>query len=147
MKRARIIIAISAGLAVGVSVGVPVGIEIAQHQEPPATREITARTFPVRRIIDGDTFVIEYDGEPTSVRIAGIDTPERGEPGAEKATSALRGLIAGKTITLSFSDPQDKRDHFGRLLAVATLDGLDVGARLIGLGLAEQYGSEASNDR
>ena len=38
--------------------------------------EINQRTFTVERIVDGDTFKVTYDGEPTSVRITGIDAPE-----------------------------------------------------------------------
>ena len=37
--------------------------------------EIDQRTFTVERIVDGDTFKVTYDGEQTSVRIAGIDAP------------------------------------------------------------------------
>ena len=123
--------ALIAGLALGYALPRPE--QQTAHTNAPAitqlalTREITARAFDVRRIIDGDTFVIMYDGEPTSVRIAGIDTPERGEPGAGEATAALRDLIAGETVTLTFIDPRRKRDNFGRLLAAVVVDGRDVG--------------------
>jgi endonuclease YncB( thermonuclease family) len=79
------------------------------------TREITQREFAVLRIIDGDTFVVHYDGELTSVRIWGIDTPERGEPGYQEATDTLRDKIDGQRVRLSFPGKK-KRDNFGRLL-------------------------------
>ena len=139
MKRARTFIAITASIAIGIGVGVPLGVELAPNPEPPATREITARTFEVVRIIDGDTFTIRYDGEPTGVRVADIDAPERGEPGYAEARDALAELIAGETITLTFHDPDDKRDSFGRLLASVEVDGVDVGEVMLGRGLAVEY--------
>jgi hypothetical protein len=108
------------------------------EQAPPPTDAITARRFQVTRVVDGDTFKIVYDGEATSVRILGIDTPERGEPGFEEATAALRALIAGRVVRLAF--PEDrKRDSFGRLLATVHVNGLDVGDVLLRRGLAERY--------
>ena len=79
--------------------------------------EIDQRDFDVVRIIDGDTFVVVYDGELTSVRIHGIDTPERGEPGFQEAPEQLRGEIGGRSVRLTFPTRR-KRDNFGRLLAV-----------------------------
>ena len=79
--------------------------------------EIAQRDFDVVRIIDGDTFVVMYDGELTSVRVYGIDTPERGEPGFKIATKQLRDEISGQRVRLTFP-ARRKRDNFGRLLAV-----------------------------
>jgi endonuclease YncB( thermonuclease family) len=83
--------------------------------QPHITRDITQREFAVVRIIDGDTFVVRYDGELTSVRIWGIDTPERGEPGYQEATDKLRTEIGGQRVRLAFPGKR-KRDNFGRLL-------------------------------
>ena len=62
-------------------------------------REITARTFVVEQIVDGDTLVITHDGEPTSVRFCGVNAPERKDPDGPAATEALeqlRGQSEGK---------------------------------------------------
>ena len=80
-----------------------------------ATREISAPSYRVLRVIDGDTFVVFYDGEPTSCRVYGIDAPERGQPGYAEAREALEREILGKAVRLTFPGPR-KRDHFGRLL-------------------------------
>lgn len=109
------------------------------NQHPPATTyEITVRDFPVHTIIDGDTFKVIYDGDLTSVRIAGIDTPERGEPGYDEATDALRELIGDKIVRLEFTEHR-KRDNFGRLLCKVYPDDRDIGAEMLRLGLAEVY--------
>lgn len=100
------------------------------------TRVITATHWPVVRVIDGDTFVVHYDGEDTSVRIVGIDTPERRQDGFQEATDDLKRLIAGKTVVLVFSQ-KHKRDNFGRLLADVEVDGVDVASSMLKSGLAE----------
>lgn len=66
----------------------------------------------VERVIDGDTFVLE-SGE--RVRIIGVDTPEVGEPSADRATAFLAGLIEARPIYLEFD--VGERDRYGRLLA------------------------------
>ncbi|MEM7625256.1 MAG: thermonuclease family protein [Planctomycetota bacterium] len=105
---------------------------------PPSAREITATTFTVARVIDGDTFRVEYDGDLTSVRIRDIDAPERGDPRADAATAELRRLVDGKTVRLAFG-PGRKRDGFGRLLCRVIIDDLDVGQHLLDAGLVEEY--------
>ena len=95
------------------------------------SREITADTFRVERVIDGDTFVIRYDGEPTSVRLYGFDAPEPNEPGGRSAAADLRDMIEGRTVRLVFP-ARRKRDNFGRLLARVYVDGIEVRPRCYG---------------
>ncbi len=101
-------------------------------------RVITARDYRVLRVVDGDTFKIEYDGIETSVRLALVDAPERDEPGGPEATAALRQLIDGRTVIIAFTDPDGrKRDNWGRLLCSVKVAGVDVETELVRLGLAE----------
>jgi endonuclease YncB( thermonuclease family) len=86
--------------------------------------------YTVLRVIDGDTFVVVYDGEPTRVRIFGIDSPEAGQAGYNEASDALRKLIDRKYVRLAFPKAS-KRDGFGRLLANVFVDGVDVGNEMI----------------
>jgi len=89
------------------------------------TREITARRFRVLRVIDGDTFVVHYDGEPTSVRLFGFDAPELADPGGPAAADRLRKLIDGRDVRLVFP-ARRKRDSFGRLLARVYADDVEI---------------------
>ena len=52
----------------------------------------------VVRIVDGDTLVV-LDGSNTQYRVslAGIDTPERGQPFGKRATENLARLAGMKT--------------------------------------------------
>ena len=99
-------------------------------ERPPLTFTITARNFKVERIIDGDTFEIEYDGEPTSVRLVNIDAPELRDAGGPAAKAALAELIGGRVVRIEFTEPR-KRDNFGRLLCLVYVDGVDVGAVMV----------------
>ena len=101
-----------------------------------ATRVITARDFQVVRVIDGDTLVIHYDGEPTSIRLPRVNAPERNEPSGPAATDALRRLVDGRTVRISFTADR-KRDNFGRLLASVAVDGEDVETQLVRAGMAQ----------
>jgi len=88
--------------------------------------------------VDGDTFKVRYDGESTSVRIVGINAPERRDPAGPVSTAALTGLIGGKMVRLEFAEPR-KRDNFGRLLCKVYAGEVDVGRRMIENGHATKY--------
>lgn len=103
-----------------------------------ATREVTARTFKVLRVVDGDTFVMRYDGEPTYVRLFGVDAPESREPGGAAAMAALRRVIDGRLVRIEFSGRR-KRDNFGRLVCKAYVGKVSVGAAMVRAGHADPY--------
>lgn len=75
---------------------------------PPA---ITARCT---RVIDGDTIRCAIDGESESIRLIGINTPERGEPGWKEARDFVKDLCLGKDVRIEFDVEQ--RDRYKRLL-------------------------------
>ena len=70
-----------------------------------------ARKEKVTRVIDGDTFCTDRRKNP--VRLANVDTPEKGERGYLKATNALRSLIKGQEVSIDTV----ARDTYGRSVA------------------------------
>jgi endonuclease YncB( thermonuclease family) len=115
--------------------------------EPAGARSATGLT--VTRVVDGDTVELS-DGE--TVRLAGIDTPERGACGYDQATSNMELLALGKQVTLHPSD--EDRDRYGRLLRYVDVGAVDVGLRQIEDGLAlarydsrDGYGRHPREDR
>ena len=70
-----------------------------------------ARKEKVTRVIDGDTFCTNVRKNP--VRLARVDTPEKGERGYQKATNALSSLIKGQEVTIDTV----ARDSYGRSVA------------------------------
>lgn len=92
-----------------------------------------AHLVEVARIIDGDTFVVRDRGEEITVRLFGVDTPERDEACYREATDRLAQL-AGSHVQLVSSDRLT--DRFGRLLRyVYTDDGQFVDELLVAQGL------------
>lgn len=92
----------------------------------------------VKRIIDGDTFVLDNG---IKVRLIGVDTPETVHPKKEvqyfgkEASAFTKKLIDGKKVRLEY-DVQ-KYDRYGRLLAYVYLeDGTFLNAELVKQGYA-----------
>jgi endonuclease YncB( thermonuclease family) len=66
----------------------------------------------VTRAIDGDTVeTLLGDGRPITVRLIGIDTPERGEYGTDDATVYMGQLALGRTVHLVNDPSQDAVDR------------------------------------
>lgn len=76
-------------------------------------------------VVDGDT----VETSAGTVRLIGIDTPERGECGHDQARDAIWNVISvGDTVRLELPDGPNDVDRYGRLLRfVTTADGTDVG--------------------
>ncbi|MDW8359664.1 MAG: thermonuclease family protein [Candidatus Caldarchaeum sp.] len=72
----------------------------------------------VYRVVDGDTFDCFPAGR---VRLADVNTPERGQPGYTEATNALRMLVEGKTVYLDV-DNLNVMDAYSRLVSVVYVD-------------------------
>lgn len=73
---------------------------------------------PIYKVIDGDTFYTKDD----RIRIAGLDTPERGEPGYKEARDALARLLSNGKVVI---EPVAK-DKYARTVAKVYVDGKEV---------------------
>jgi endonuclease YncB( thermonuclease family) len=89
------------------------------------------RTYLVTRVVDGDTLEL---GNGQTVRLVGIDTPEVGQCGYDRASVALGRLVTGRQVRLT--RPEENRDRYGRLLRYVDVGGVDAGLRQIRSGLA-----------
>jgi micrococcal nuclease len=86
-------------------------------------------------VTDGDTLRAACP-EPTRIRIAGIDAPERDAcPGpAARATAALQALASGPlTVTPLY------QDRYGRIVATVEAQGRDLGQAMLATGLAKAW--------
>lgn len=101
---------------------------------PELSQPATTETVMFAAVIDGDTI----ETSAGTVRIIGIDTPERGECGHDEASAALGRLVAvGDPLVLSLPAGENDRDDYGRMLrSVATADGTDLGRVQIDAGNA-----------
>lgn len=92
-----------------------------------------AWTGTVTHVTDGDTvWVRAGSARPVSVRLLGIDAPERCQAGGPEATAALSARVLRREVNV---DAQAV-DRYGRVVAVVTLRGDDLGAWLVGAGHA-----------
>ena len=103
----------------------------------PALAEVRGKL----RVIDGDT----VDVGKTRVRLHGIDAPERDQP---CTTLTDQNWACGDWVTRQVSDLYQgaearcdalDRDRYGRVVARCFVNGQDIGAELVSLGLAFAY--------
>jgi hypothetical protein len=87
----------------------------------------------VERVIDGDTVDIGNN----SVRLLGINTPERGEFYYGEAKKFLENLVLNKTVILEFT--RERQDKYGRILAYIHLNGSNVNVKMVENGFANYY--------
>ena len=74
----------------------------------------------VSKVIDGDTFKTESRRRP--IRLANVDTPERGQPGCAIARKALERKILGKPVLIDTV----ARDTYNRAVANVKVGGKSV---------------------
>lgn len=106
----------------------------------PSSGSAAATIAGSARVTDGDTLVIASQ----KVRLLGLDAPEgsqvcqrdgRAWRCGDDATAALRGLVAGRSVTCDVKG----RDRYQRALAVCTAGDVDVAREMVRSGLAVAY--------
>ncbi|MDA0352368.1 MAG: thermonuclease family protein [Chloroflexi bacterium] len=112
------------------------------RDDGPAPLEATDLVAPssavpvqVAEIVDGDTLhVVAVDGTELTVRLFGVDTPERGEACYAEATARLAALAGSEVLLLPDVRLEDRG---GRALRyVFTAEGASIDAALVDEGLA-----------
>lgn len=99
-------------------------------------------------IVDGDTLVVDHQGRiPFGfIRLAGINTPEPKECGADRATARLSELLPPGTVVMVEVGEKASMDRYGRTLAyLFTPAGVNVNEALVVEGWAKEafYGDNA----
>lgn len=95
----------------------------------------------VENVVDGDTIDVAIDlgfkiQTRQRMRLAHIDTPERGQPGYAAARDCVREATLGKVVTIK----TEKVSKWGYYLANVTLpDGRDLSDALLDAQLAKPY--------
>ncbi|MEM3154727.1 MAG: thermonuclease family protein [Candidatus Woesearchaeota archaeon] len=90
-----------------------------------------------RYIIDGDTFVLN-NGD--TIRLAGIDAPEKSDLHYDRAAYELQRRIAGRQLVLEGNE----EDRYGRKLKHVFAEGTNVNVELVKEGWARAYLHENS---
>jgi len=111
----------------------------------PLTSYALSTNCTVTRVIDGDTFhcipdtvingaKLHKDGT-ISVRLRGVDAPEKRQPSGMDAQESLKELIGKKTVKLDIKDI----DRYGRVAAYVFVNGMNVNLEQVKRGLAWAY--------
>ena len=92
----------------------------------------------VVKITDGDTLtILTGEKEQVKIRLAEIDTPERGQPYGKKAQEALSELVWPKNVAVRVVDI----DRYGRTVGRIYVGETDVSAEMVRRGAAWVYRS------
>lgn len=109
---------------------------------PAAAEQFDAKVIGVA---DGDTLTVLFvDGQtktPRRVRLSGIDAPEKAQAFGAVAREQMSRLAFGRVGHLDCR----ATDQYGRSVCMVRVDGVDVGMRMIELGLAWHYKRYASS--
>ncbi len=89
------------------------------------------RNVHIDRVIDGDTVVAENE----TIRLLGINTPERGEILYDEAKKFLNDSIFNKSVFLE----ENGLDRYKRTLAYLNFNGENVNLKLVEEGFANPY--------
>ncbi len=92
----------------------------------------TYNQYAARYVIDGDTFVLN-NGD--TIRLAGIDTPEKGDINYDRAGYELQRRLVGRELTFE----GDSYDRYGRLVRFVFADGVNVNVELVRTGWARAF--------
>ena len=95
-------------------------------------------------VADGDTItVLDANNKQHTVRLQGIDAPEKDQAFGQKSKQSLNQLVHSKQVTIEFQ----KKDKYGRTVGKVLLNDTDMCLAQIKLGMAwhyKQYASEQS---
>jgi micrococcal nuclease len=106
--------------------------------ESPTTpdKKISTTGDKVVGVKDGDTVVLLVNGEEVTVRLHGVDTPEKSQAYGQKAKQFTSDLIFGKSVRLITHN----KDRYGRTVGTIILpDGRSLNEELIKNGFAWHY--------
>lgn len=104
------------------------------------------RNGAVERVIDGDSLVVLVDLGyraylKARIRLLGIDTPERGEPGWAEARDNLAALApAGAACVVTTVGPDKYGDRWD---GTVTVNGVDLAQAQLAAGLGVPYSGGA----
>ncbi len=94
---------------------------------------IESETAYIDRIIDGDT----VKSNEISIRLLGINSPEKGEKYYSEAKEFLEELILNETVRLEFR--KDREDKYGRTLAYLYFKEDNINKKIVEEGYANFY--------
>ena len=101
---------------------------------PSTVAAASTTTARVTKVVDGDTIRTTKG----TIRLIGVDTPERGRCNADRATAKAKKVApVGSKVTLTRVKGENNTDRYGRYLRYVSRNGVDLGGAQIKAGLAD----------
>ncbi|OKL40556.1 SNase-like nuclease [Pontibacter flavimaris] len=107
-----------------------------ERSEEAPRKPATTAGDKVVGVKDGDTIVLLRNGEEVTVRLYGVDTPEKNQAYGQRAKQYTSDLVFGKNVRLLINN----KDRYGRTVGTIILpDGRSLNEELIRNGYAWHY--------
>jgi micrococcal nuclease len=117
----------------------PTTPEVAGNREP-----ATTAGDKVVGVKDGDTFELLRNGQTLTVRLFGVDTPEKNQAYGQRSKQFASDLAFGKTVRLI----EHNKDRYGRTVGTIMLpDGRNLNEELVREGYAWHYKAYSNDTR
>jgi len=95
-------------------------------------------------VLDGDSIIVlDNSSQEHTIRLFGIDTPEKGQPHGNAARGALSKMLARQSVGLVVQG----KDQYGRLTATVYLQQDNINLAMVEAGHAWWYSRYAPHDR
>ncbi|PCF89011.1 thermonuclease NucI [Staphylococcus intermedius] len=105
-----------------------------------STTDVKGESYLVKRVIYGDTIIIDKDGQDERVRLIGVDTPETVKPNTpvqpygKAASNFTKKHLTNQHVKLEYD--REPKDKYGRTLAYVWLGDEMFNVKLAQEGLA-----------
>jgi micrococcal nuclease len=93
-------------------------------------------------IKDGDTIELLVDGKPVTIRLFGVDCPEKSQAFGKAAKQYTSAVCFGKVARV---EAKAKRDRYKRVLGVVYVGNVNLNEALLRKGLAWHYTQYSDN--
>ena len=128
----------------------PIKQSVSSPLSPKTTQKtslvISGESYPIVRVVDGDTIIALINGAQEKVRLIGLNTPETVDPRkpvecfGKEASDEAKKILTGKSVRLETDPSQSIRDKYDRLLAYVFLpDGTNFDEMMIENGYGYEY--------
>ena len=129
-----------------ITINITIGIIAVASITVMSAEFVSAASYRVTKVVDGDTIAVRMGKNDVSVRLIGVDAPELSSRSntkkgcfAAQSKDYLSRKLLGKYVTLSGDYLSCDKDYYGRLLRYVYLNGEDISRTLVLNGYARQY--------
>ncbi len=109
------------------------------------TDDVPENSYPVLKIVDGDTIDVLVENQTVRVRLLGINSPESVDPRrpvecfGKEASRYLKNILEGSIVRLEKDRDKPDTDEYGRWLRYVYMNDIFINRDMIANGYAYEY--------